>query len=174
MPKRETAEDVLTRNTWLMYYVWKKGGVNANISELSKELGYSTDGALNTRINYLKSEGYIKEKWTKKGNMFKLTNKGIQKILFLVMPKWALTGIFIISLANIQYAIGEIWLNLPIEPLYLLFLGLISLVLVLLLYWMQIKGERQFVQIGKHLQEDQIPSAILKPHKKKYSDVRTL
>jgi len=149
MPKRETAEDVLTRNTWIMYYIWKKGGVIANISQLSRELGYKNDGALNIRINDMKDKGYVKEKQTRKGNVFKLTNKGIQKILFLIMPKWALAGIFVASLTNIYYAIGEIWLKLRVDPIYLLISGSLSLILTLLLYLMQRKGEKQFIQIGK-------------------------
>jgi hypothetical protein len=44
--------------------------------------------------------------------------KGVRKIFFLIMPKQALASIFIISLANIYYAIGEILLNLRVNPIY--------------------------------------------------------
>ena len=75
--------------------------------------------------------------------------EGVWEIFFLIMPKWALASIFVISLANIYYSIGEILLNLSVNPIYLLILGLLSLILTLLLYLMQRKGEKQFIQIGK-------------------------
>lgn len=155
MPDRRTSEDVLTRNTWLMYYIWRKREVRNNISELSIELGYKNDGALNKRVRDLVKDSYVEEVQRKSGIMLRLTSKGKQRILFLTLPKWALFCILVLSFVNIYNGLMELFLDLHVNAWSLLIPGIFLSLLFLTLLWAFRNGERQFLYIGRPSEEGQ-------------------
>jgi hypothetical protein len=100
MPRRETSEDVLTRDTWSIYHLWKQGGFERSISELRDQLGYADDSSTNRRINRLKEQGYLIEEVKDSTKVIRLTAKGMRRIAFLIVPKYALLAL---AASNLGY-----------------------------------------------------------------------
>jgi Mn-dependent DtxR family transcriptional regulator len=148
MSRKETAEDVVTREAWLMYRLWKMKGFRGSISELSRELEYKDDSPVNRRINALKEKGYVEEERKASDVMFKLTNKGKRKILFMILPRYLLYSVLTLAFADIYWGLLGSY-GMYIESWIILITGAFSLVLIILLIWMFRKGEEQLCQIGR-------------------------
>ena len=137
MPSRGTSKDLVTRNVFLLYYLWKRRGFSGSISELSKQLGYPSDSPVNKRLNSLIADGYVKEVRTKHETKFKVTRKGMRKIQFLILPHWILLILIILSFGYIYYGIAWTMDITLVGTEYLIIMGIMSTIAsigLLLLY----------------------------------------
>lgn len=145
MPEKSTSEDLLTRDSWLMYYIWKQGSYKDSISALSEQLGYKDDSDVNRKINKLKNTGYLKE--VKNG--LKLTKKGKIRLLPLILSDLSFTLILILGLPDIIYGIDWIIYKIPIMPEAILAVGLIHVGIFSYLLWEHRTVEKQLWKVDK-------------------------
>jgi uncharacterized membrane protein len=148
MPKRETAEDLVTRETWLLYYLWRNKGFRGSISALSKELGYKDDSAVNKRINVLKLKGYVKEEQTKIGTILKITGEGEKKIIFLIVPRYILYILLILTFTDVCWGILGLFSLFYVQSWNILLVGVISTFATAFLIWTYRKNEEKLLKIG--------------------------
>jgi hypothetical protein len=125
------------------------GKVKPNISELSRRLGYADDSSINKRVNRLRLDGFL----TDSGDAIELTRKGRRRIAFLIVPRYALLAIAALDFGYVWWSIMALLSLSPIHPEYMLAMGILSVVLLTLLWWAYRIGERQFCQIGRPDQE---------------------
>ncbi|MBO3833139.1 MAG: rhomboid family intramembrane serine protease [Candidatus Brockarchaeota archaeon] len=149
MPKKETAEDLVTRETWLLYYLWREKGFRGSISALSKKLGYKDDSTLNKRINKLKESGYVKEESVGTEPVFKITNKAERKILFLILPRYVLYFTLALTFADIFWGLFGLFGIFHVEPWNMLLVGFISTCAIAFLIWSYRKSEEELLKIGR-------------------------
>jgi hypothetical protein len=149
MPKKETAEDLVTRETWLLYYLWRVKGFHGNISALSRELGYKDDSAVNKRIHTLKQKGCVEEEQTKTGTVFKITGKGERKIIFLILPRYFLYIILALTFADIFWGLLGLFGVFHVQSWNILLVGIISMPAIIFLIWAYRKSEEELLKIGR-------------------------
>ncbi|MEM2173269.1 MAG: rhomboid family intramembrane serine protease [Thermoproteota archaeon] len=149
MPKKETADDLVTRETWLLYYLWKIKGFRGSISALSKELGYKDDSSVNKKINKLKQKGYVKEEQTRTGTVFKVTGKGERKIIFLILPRYTLKILMVLTFAYLFWGLLGVFGIFYVEPWNILLIGIISTGATGFLLWSYRKSEEELLKITK-------------------------
>ncbi|MEM3449374.1 MAG: rhomboid family intramembrane serine protease [Nitrososphaerota archaeon] len=147
MPKRETAEDLVTRETSLLYYLWRNKGFRGTISALSKELNYKDDSTVNKRINRLKQMGYVKEEQTKAGTVFKITSKGERKIIFLILPRYTLSILLILTFGYVLWGLLGLLGLFHVEPWNMLLVGIISLCVTIILSWTYRRSEEELLRM---------------------------
>lgn len=127
------------------------GRPKKSVSELSREFGYAQDGAFNRRINKLKHEGYVTES-------LELTSKGMRRIAFLLLPRYAIAAIAALSFGYVWWSLQALFFASPIHPELMLVMGIISIPLLAILWWAHQTGEKQFCQIGRPQNEGQDPA----------------
>jgi len=149
MPRRETTEDVLTRDTWLIYHLWKEGGFRGNISELSAQLGYADDSAINKRVNSLKRQGYIEEEVKESKSVIRPTSRGLRRIAFLILPKYTLLVIIASNFGYVWWGISAMLSISPVLPELLIANGAISLIGLALLWQVLKIGEKELYRMGR-------------------------
>ena len=149
MPRKETSEDVLTRDTWLIYHLWKEGGFSGSISELSDKLGYADDSAINKRVNSLKLQGYLEEEVRGSRSFIKPTGRGLRRIAFLILPKYTLLVIAASNFGYLWWGINAMLSISPVLPQLLVVNGAISLACLAILWWVLRIGEKELYRMGK-------------------------
>ncbi|MBS7654644.1 hypothetical protein KEJ43_06205 [Candidatus Bathyarchaeota archaeon] len=149
MPKKETAEDLVTRETWLLYYLWKIKGFRGSISALSKELGYKDDSSVNKKINKLKQKEYVKEEQAKMGTVLKVTGKGERKIIFLILPRYTLNLLLVLTFIYLCWGLLGLFGIFYVEPWNILLIGIISICVTGFLIWSYRKSEEELLKITR-------------------------
>jgi hypothetical protein len=142
LPSKVLARDLLTRDTFLLYYI-RKTKFKGSINQLSQKLGYPDDSAMNKRINRLQGQGLLILQGTGAETEFKLTSKGIRHMYYLLMPKYTLFAVGALSFGYVWWGIGAIFLGVPLNPQYILLTGLVSLILTMVVAYLYVIGERQ-------------------------------
>ncbi|MEM3873190.1 MAG: hypothetical protein QXE05_11585 [Nitrososphaeria archaeon] len=104
----------------ILYYVWRKGGVEDNISALSRALDYKDDQPVRIMVNNLIEEGFLQIE----ENRIKITQKGMNKIVMYIFPRFLLPLFLTLSLTFISYGIYEIFFGIEIPPITLFLLDL--------------------------------------------------
>jgi DNA-binding MarR family transcriptional regulator len=136
LPSRYSSEDLLTRETRLLYFIGKKSGYKGTISDISKELGYEDDSTVNRKINDLIHRDLIKEVRFKNNRGYDLTKEGYKKIRFLLLPRWTL--LFLLCQSLVLVYSGVLWVLkiLPIN-LQMMMIGIGFLSVITTLYLIQ-------------------------------------
>ncbi|MEM3786906.1 MAG: hypothetical protein QXZ59_05935 [Nitrososphaeria archaeon] len=127
----------------ILYYVWRKGGVEDNISALSRALDYKDDQPVRKMVNDLIEEGCLQIK----ENRIKITQKGMNKIAILVYPHVLLPLFFGISLVLIWYGVGEMFFGVYVHLLTLIFVGIAILIFSLFMLYFNNKLEKNIIRI---------------------------
>jgi hypothetical protein len=150
MPPKTESEKLPLSKIKMIYFLWRRR-FRGSITELSKHLGYKNDSFTNRNLHELMNEGFVIEKRTKDGIELRLTDEGVRRIHYFIMPHWLLVILFITSVTPLFWGIiGLVW-NISISPTSMLGTGIMWFLLTLNLWWAFAKVEEQFWQFDKHL-----------------------
>jgi len=111
----------------ILYVLHEKGEHDGTISQLSREMGYSSDSTVNTNLNELLEDGYAI------GPPYKVTKKGENELRFTRFPEYLLALILAIGGVDIIVSLEDFSGFGPINPYGTLSLGL-ALVVVSILF----------------------------------------
>jgi DNA-binding MarR family transcriptional regulator len=117
----------------ILMYVYKRGSVPDNISQLSRALGYIKDSWINGVVNELIDKKYLQRTKVKGAPSIIITPEGRQKIAPLILPKWLAVVIAVLSLIPMIWALDVGLLHTPVTLPALVFAG-ISMFLISIIF----------------------------------------
>ena len=112
----------------ILYFIHEKGAYDDSISQLSREMGYSSDSTVNTNLNDLIEDGYVS-----KGPPFKVLRKGEEELRFTKFPEYLMAVIVAIGGVDIVVSLEDFAGLGAINPFSTLAIGL-ALVVVSVLF----------------------------------------
>ncbi|MEM3886519.1 MAG: hypothetical protein QXO82_05625 [Candidatus Methanomethylicia archaeon] len=127
----------------ILYYIWRKGGVEDNISALSRALDYKDDQPVRIMVNDLIKEGCLQIK----ENRIKITQKGMNKIVMYIFPRFLLPLFLTLSVTFISYGMYEIFFGIEIPPITFIFVGIVILIISLFMLYFNNKLEKNIIRI---------------------------
>jgi hypothetical protein len=118
-------------------------------------MGYTSDGSVNTPLNGLITDGYIKEDSSKGPTAYPLTGKGTNAIFFLRLPDRLLLVIEVIGVLDVYVAFENLVVGIALSP----YTGLISGAALLGIFGLIISQRRrianEFLDIREPLEESE-------------------
>jgi hypothetical protein len=124
----------------ILYFVHERGEYPASISQLSRDMGYSSDSTVNTNLNEL-----IKDRYVTEGPPYKVTKAGENELRFTKLPDYLLALIAAIGgidiLVSLEYFAG---LG-PINPESTLAIGCALVIVAFLFYRIKRRIFREFL-----------------------------
>jgi len=145
MPSKKVSDDVLTKDTLLIYYLWKTRKKDQTISAIAENLGYPDDSSVNKRINKLVPK-YLSKNRRDSNVRFKVTLNGKRKILYLILPEYMLASMIVLAFGYVWWGIEGMLFAIPIQAPYVLVTGLFSTVMLILVFWLYRTGENRLWQ----------------------------
>ncbi len=142
MHKRWSLETIKPKQR-ILYYIWRKGGVEDNISALSRALGYLDDQPVRNMVNDLIGEKCLQIK----ENRIKITQKGINKIMIYIFPRIMLPFFFTLSFVFIWYGVGEMFFGIEVLPITLIFVGIVIFIFSIYILYFNNKFEKDIIRI---------------------------
>jgi hypothetical protein len=146
--RREWSIDFLRPKLRILYFVWKKGGFQNNMSALSRALGYSDDEPVRRMVHELLNEKYLEVKIVKGRELIKITKSGMRKISLLIYPQFLLIFILFLSVDLVCIGANELFFGLRMPPLNYILMGVTCFIFTILMVYMWKLLENGFLQIG--------------------------
>jgi DNA-binding MarR family transcriptional regulator len=135
----------------ILMYVYKRGGVPDNISQLSSILGYVKDSWVNGMVNELIDGKYLQRTKLKGVPSITITPKGRQKIASLILPKWLALVIAVLSLIPMIWALDVELLHMPVALPAFLTVGIIMFLMSMYLFRSFEKLERSILDLKEDI-----------------------
>ena len=114
-------------------------GYPGSISELARKLGYADDSYVNRMLHELMERGFVGEKNSRKGHVYKVTLIGEMKILPFLLPDVLLLPAMGLGLFDLILGVASAWGGFAISPGLLVGAGAICTILTI------------FMVIGKNI-----------------------
>ncbi len=113
----------------ILYWLTINPKFRGSKAELRRQMGYRSDGSINPHLNKLIDGGYVKEKQTKTGTAYRLTQKGRNSILHLRLPDYLLLVIGVIGVLDVYAAFEYYAFKFALSPITVLITGVVLLVM---------------------------------------------
>jgi hypothetical protein len=133
----------------ILYYLRKHKDFRGSKVSLSKGLGYKGDSRTNINLNELIRDGYLVEEATPEGMAYKLTQKGVDQIQFLLLPDALLLMIVVIGALDVYTGLLALFNITPLSVISPLAGGTALLVFAPVFWIIKNRVIGQFLQIER-------------------------
>ena len=108
-------------------------GYEGSISELARKLGYADDSYVNRMLHELLETGFVGEKNSRKGHVYKVTLFGEMKILPFLLPDVLLLPAMGLGLFDLILGMASALGGFPVNPGLLIGAGAVCTIFTLLM-----------------------------------------
>jgi len=124
----------------ILYVIHEIGGYSDSISQLSRDMGYSSDSTVNTNLNELIRDGYVTV-----GPPYRVTKAGENELRFTRLPDYLLALIGAIGGVDILVSLEDFAGLGPINPESTLAVGGALVIVAFLFYRIKRRIFREFL-----------------------------
>ena len=132
----------------VLYVIWKKGAMEADLDELRKALHYKDESQLRRLIPSLVAEGLLESKKRPgKPDVWRVTRDGQVKIRFLTLPILAYALMTAFGVATLLTGLASLEYKLPLLPSGEIGVGLTILIFGVFLWIMHRNLDKEILRV---------------------------